>query len=130
MSDINVLAVAVAAVAAFILSALWYGVFGRQLAELDDAYAEPGRMPAWKVAVELVRSLVVATVLAWLAVTIDITEWTGAVGLGLVLWVGFPVVLLTGSVIHENVPWKLAAIHAGDWLLKLVVIAVIVGLWR
>jgi Protein of unknown function (DUF1761) len=130
MSDINVPAVAVAALAAFILSALWYGLFGRQLAELDDAYAENGGMPAWKVAVELVRSLVVATVLAWLAVTIDITEWTGAVGLGLVMWIGFPVVLLTGSVIHENVPWKLAAIHAGDWLVKLVVVAVIVGLWR
>lgn len=130
MSDINVLAVAVAAVAAFILSALWYGVFGQLLAELDDAYAEPGRMPAWKVAVELSRSLVVATVLAWLAVAVDITELAGAVGLGLLLWIGFPVVLLTGSVIHENVPWKLAAIHAGDWLVKLVVIAVIVGLWR
>ncbi|HEX6576961.1 MAG TPA: DUF1761 domain-containing protein [Jiangellaceae bacterium] len=130
MSDINVLAVAVAAVAAFILSALWYGVFGQQLTELDDAYAEPGRMPAWKVAVELSRSLVVATVLAWLAVAVDITELAGAVGLGLLLWIGFPVVLLTGSVIHENVPWKLAAIHAGDWLVKLVVIAMIVGLWR
>jgi hypothetical protein len=39
-------------------------------------------------------------------------------------------VLLTGSVIHENVPWKLAAIHAGDWLVKLVVVTVIVSLWR
>lgn len=130
MSDINYLAVAVAAVAAFILSALWYAAFGRQLAELDDAYAEPGGMPAWKVVVELVRSLVVATVLAWLAVGIDVTDWAGAVGLGLAAWIGFPVVLLTGSVIHENVPWKLAAIHAGDWLVKLIVVAVIVSLWR
>ena len=130
MNDISYLAVAVAAVAAFILSALWYTAFGRQLTELDDAYAEPGSMPAWKVVVELVRSLVVATVLAWLAVGIDITDWAGAVGLGLAAWIGFPVVLLTGSVIHENVPWKLAAIHAGDWLVKLIVVAVIVSLWR
>jgi hypothetical protein len=28
------------------------------------------------------------------------------------------------------VPWKLAAIHAGDWLVKLVVVTVIVSLWR
>jgi hypothetical protein len=120
----------VATVAAFILSSLWYTVFGRQLAGLDDAYADPGAMPAWTVVAELVRSLVVATVLAWLAVSIDITDWAGAVGLGLAAWIGFPVVLLTGSVIHENVPWKLAAIHAGDWLVKLIVVTVIVSLWR
>jgi len=35
-----------------------------------------------------------------------------------------------GSVVHENVPLMLAAIHAGDWLAKLLVIAVIVGVWR
>jgi hypothetical protein len=33
-------------------------------------------------------------------------------------------------VLHEGVPWRLAALHAGDWLLKLVAIALIVGLWR
>jgi hypothetical protein len=130
MNDVNFLAVGVATVAAFILSSLWYTVFGRQLAGLDDAYADPGAMPAWTVVAELVRSLVVATVLAWLAVSIDITDWAGAVGLGLAAWIGFPVVLLTGSVIHENVPWKLAAIHAGDWLVKLIVVTVIVSLWR
>jgi hypothetical protein len=28
------------------------------------------------------------------------------------------------------VPWRLAAIHAGDWLIKLVAVTLIVGLWR
>lgn len=49
--------------------------------------------------------------------------------MALLLWVGFPVVLLTGSMLHEGVPWQLAALHGGDWLIKLVVIAVILGLW-
>jgi hypothetical protein len=30
-----------------------------------------------------------------------------------------------GALLHEKTPPKLAAIHAGDWLLKLVAIAVI-----
>jgi hypothetical protein len=34
------------------------------------------------------------------------------------------------TVIWENVPWKLAAIHAGHWLMKVLVIAVIVSVWR
>jgi hypothetical protein len=38
-------------------------------------------------------------------------------------------VLWTGALIHENTPWKLATIHAGDWLLKLLVVALIVSVW-
>ena len=32
-------------------------------------------------------------------------------------------------VFHEKVPWQLAAIHAGDWLLKLLTVAAIVAAW-
>ncbi len=45
------------------------------------------------------------------------------------LWIGFPVILLTGSVLWENVLWKVAAIHAGDWLVKMLVIPIIVSAW-
>jgi len=45
------------------------------------------------------------------------------------LWLAFPVILLLGSVVHENVPWQLAALHAGDWLVKLLVVSLIVGIW-
>ena len=40
--------------------------------------------------------------------------------------VGFPFVLWTGAVIHENTPISLAALHAGDWWVKLLLIGVIV----
>ena len=36
----------------------------------------------------------------------------------------------TGSVIREDVPVGVAALHAGDWLLKLLLVAVIVTVWR
>ena len=49
--------------------------------------------------------------------------------LGLVLWLGFPLVLLTGSMMWDKVPTVTAVLHAGDWLLKLLVISAIVGLW-
>ena len=44
--------------------------------------------------------------------------------------IAFPVVLLTGSVVHEKVPWRLAAIHAGDWLVKLLLVTLVVGARR
>jgi hypothetical protein len=54
----------------------------------------------------------------------------GALGLALVVWAGFPVVILAGSVLHERVPAGLAALHAGDWLVKIAVVAVLLGVWR
>lgn len=129
MRDLNYLAVAVASVAAFFLSSAWYLVFAGQT---DDATSgrDDGRPQPWRILVELTRSAVVASLLAGLTVRLGITTWTGSGLLALTMWIGFPVVLLTGSVIWEDVPVKTAALHAGDWLLKLVLIAMIVGMWQ
>jgi hypothetical protein len=127
--ELDYLAIAVAAVAAFILSGVWYATFGGRLSRLHPAYADGGATSASTVLVELVRNLVVATVIAGLISRLPVEAWPGAIVLGLALWVGFPVVLLSGSVYHENVPAQLAAIHGGDWLIKLLAIALIVTVW-
>jgi hypothetical protein len=130
MPDVNLLAVAVAAVVAFLLSGVWYGALGNRLASLHEAYANPTRSRAATAVVELARNLLLALVTAGLADRIDPAGAAGGLVLGLVLWIGFPVVILAGSVFHERVPVRLAAIHAGDWLLKLLAVAAIVGAWR
>ena len=71
-----------------------------------------------------------ACVNAYLVKHVGVASLTGGARLGLILWIGFPLVLLTGSIMWEDVPWKLAAIHAGDWLLKILLMTVIVGIWR
>lgn len=128
MSQLNYWAVAVAAIAGFVPAFAYYAVLGGRLAAAGGAVTDE-RPPAWIPLFELVKHLVLAAVTAGLVAAMDVT-WVGALLVGLVLWVGFPVVLLAGSVVHENVPWRVAAIHAGDWLAKLVIIAVIVGAWR
>jgi Protein of unknown function (DUF1761) len=55
----------------------------------------------------------------------EIDEVSGGLALGVALWIGFPFVLWTGAVVHENAPVELAVIHGGDWLLKLLAVAVI-----
>jgi hypothetical protein len=130
MPDLNVWAVLVAAVAAFVSGAAYYVVFGGRLAEVSEA-AAAGEQPApWKLAVEFVRCLVIAAVVAGLASRGEINEWTGGLLLGLALWIGFPVVLWMGAIIHENTPRQLAVIHGGDWLVKLLLVAVIVSVWQ
>jgi hypothetical protein len=128
MIKVNTLAVVAAAVAAFVAAALYYTVFSKQLSQLSTS--EVSRSPVSTMLVELVRSLVLAAVVAGLSARLGIVSWRGAALFALVVWIGFPVLLLAGSVFHENVPWRLAALHAGDWLVKLLVIAVIVGVWH
>jgi hypothetical protein len=128
-THIDRLAVVVAAGGGFVFSTIWYTAFGRQLAQLDDAYAEGGRPPTWVVPVELARSATVATAVAVLAEQSGTRRVADAARLASGLWLAFPAVLLTGSVVHEKVPWRLAAIHGGDWLLKLALISSVVT-WR
>ncbi len=131
MLGINFLAVVVAAVAAFVVSSVWYILFGKELAKASTAFAEAMQKPQpWKMLVVIVQSLVLALVLAYIIGLIGDVDWMGAVRVGVLLWIGLSAVQWVGSIMWENVPLKMAAIHAGDWLVKLVLIAVIVGVWR
>src|SRR5262245_33102225 len=131
MLKINHWAVFVAAIAAFVLSTIWYIGFAKQRAELSAAATADVRKPQpVKMVLEILRNIILAYILAYLVTRLGITTWPAAMIFALLLWVGFPVLLLTGSVMWENVPWKLAAIHSGDWLLKLLAVIVILSRWR
>jgi hypothetical protein len=131
MTGINLVAVVVATVAAFVMSTAWYIVFAKQRRKLSSvAQADMKRPQPLKIAGELTRSFLLANVLAYLLAHTGVAGLTGAVRLGLVLWVGFPLVLLTGSIMWEGVPSKLAAIHAGDWLVKILLMTAILRVWH
>ena len=117
----NYLAVVVASVAAFVVSSVWYVMFGKAWMELrgiDPATAADMRTPAWTILFVIVQNLGVAFMLDYFVVR-----------LGALVWI-FPAMILLGSVVHEDVPLMLAAIHAGDWLVKLLLMTVILGVWR
>ena len=80
--------------------------------------------------VPVVAAFLLSSAYYGLADRLGVTALGPAVVLALALWVAFPVVLLAGSVFHERVPVALAAVHAGDWLLKLLVVTAVTGLWR
>jgi hypothetical protein len=129
MPDLDLVVVLVATVVLFALGAGYYAVLGDRLARVSAAAAAGAQMPPWAIAVELGRCLVLAVVVAGVAAEAGVDGWGGGLLLGLALWVGFPFVLWTGAVVHERTPPALAAVHAGDWLVKLLVVGVIVGAW-
>jgi Protein of unknown function (DUF1761) len=79
---------------------------------------------------ELAKSFVVAAATAILVAAIGITDVAGAVTLAVGLWIAFPVILLIGTVTQEGTPAPLAAIHAGDWIAKLLITAIVVTVWQ
>lgn len=136
MGHVNYVAVLVAAVAAFVLGWLWYSplLFFKpwmRLRGLDpEAAMKNAKMPGGKLVIEFARCFVLAFMVARLMGLLGVTSWLIAIHSGFMLWIGFPLILLTGSVLWDNVPWKVAAIHAGDWLVKLLVIPLIVIAWQ
>ena len=131
MFRVNYIALALLVVVAFIASSVWYSplMFGRQFIELSGVPAGTG--PNWvKAALEIIRTFILAWVITRLVLLLNAADWKSALRLGIVLWIGFPVVLLTGSMLWQSVPWQLAAIHSGDWLIKLLLFTVTVSWWR
>lgn len=120
-----------ATAAAFVVGFAWYALVPPRLAAAPDSGGgqAAAESPPWALLVELARCLIVAVVMAWLSTSVAADGVREALALGAVAWVGFPVVLLAGSVLWEGVPARRAAIHAGDWLAKLLAVAVIVTAW-
>lgn len=129
MPGINVWAIIAAAIAAFVASAIWYAIFAGERAKLSLAASTGGRPNPVQMLIELARNLILVVTLAYFVRRLAVSTLGDAIVLALIFWVGFPLILLTGSVIYEKVPWKLAAIHAGDWLLKLLIMTCILAVW-
>lgn len=124
-----VLGVVLATFVAFVGSSIYYaGVVPFERRRLGESAVDRGRPRPWQIGSELVRTALVASVVAWVTHAAGLSTFPGVLGLALMLWIGFPAVLLAGSVTWEKVPVLTATMHAGDWLLKLLVVAVAIGL--
>ena len=130
-NKINVFAVGVAAVAAFACSSLYYSplVTGGALAAGDPVYAGGLQAALSTILIEIVRTFGVTYVFARLIARLGKSGWIDSVQLGLWLWFGFSFLMWVGAVIWEKQPWQVAAIHSGDWLVKILLVASIYGVW-
>lgn len=127
---VNLAAIVVAAVAAFSFSLVWYSPFLFGWVWTGASGEAATAMPMWKFLVAPLRELISAAVLAWLITRIGIADWKGAATLALILWAAFYVVQLSGAVIFDGMAPALGAVHAGDWLGKMLIMALIVHAWR
>lgn len=120
MTKRRVIGVGLAAVCALVASSLWYSplLFGRQFAELSGVTSS-SQPSGLRVVAELLRNVLLASVIRWLLPSIQASRgFKGMIRLAIALWLGFPFVLLSGSVLWQNVPLQLGLLHCGDWLIK------------
>lgn len=117
-----------AALAAFVVGGVWYGLlFGQAAATLSPAYADPAAMSLRVILLEGLRCLAMAAALAVLVCWTDAGSIPQAVLLGFIVWAGFQAAGLAGAVVHEGYPFALYTIHAGDALAKVLVASLILG---
>ena len=133
MPKMNLIAVLVSAVVAFVIGGLWYSplLFGKTYTALRGMQPEnitDTTMPVGEIVGELARWLVISFVLARFMVLLGVGDLTGALSFGGWMWLVI-YVALTGSVLHERYPWRLYALHAGDGFVKIMLITTILSLW-
>ena len=123
-------AVIVTGLIAFVLSLGWYSpvLFG----EIWMKYrtnAEPV-VPDWTMLFAPLRELIVSYVLALLITRLKLIRWQSAAGLTFLLWLAFQAVGMAGAVMWDHMPWQLGMVHAGDWLMKMLFMSVVLSRWH
>ena len=83
----------------------------------------------WKPLVEILRTFGVSLVMAHLLRMLGGNDVKTAVKFALWIWFGFSALMWVGAVTWQQNPWQVAVIHSGDWLLKTLLIAAILGAW-
>lgn len=132
---INFVAVMFAAAAGLLIGGVWNShlLFGGLRARLlagNSGAKVSGRPSPWRLLAELGRLLVTAAILALFVAPAAHGNWIVAAHLGLLFWLGFQAMFLAGAMIWEGMAPRLYAIHAGDALVKMLAMSVIVGVWR
>ncbi|MBL1079452.1 DUF1761 family protein [Nocardia sp. 2] len=123
-----VIGVVTAALVSFVLSAVLYAIPAVAALMSRTSTPRPGiGLPAQMASV-ILRGLAAAAVLATLLLAGDRHGAGTGAALGALVAI-LPVTILSGAIIHENVPIPTALVHMTDWILKLVISGAVLGLF-
>jgi hypothetical protein len=136
LQDINFLAVLVAAVAAFLLGAIWYSplLFAKQWMQVHGY--TPEKLKAMQAqtkrayAISFVSLLVMAAVMAMLIAIIHMSSVTAGIKLGVLCWVGFAATIGLMANMYSDKPLKAFLLDAGYQLVYFVAMGAILAAWH
>ncbi len=121
----SILAMAISVVAAFVFGFLWYGpLFGKTWAGLMGIKMDKECKP--KASCFILTILGTCSTVFVLAYIIGNGKFCCNPSAAFMVWIGFYVPLLLGSVTWEKRPWKLFALNAVYYFLSLQLVAAII----
>jgi len=131
MVGINLVAVALAAVAGMVFGGIWYGpLFGKQWMKLSGttkAMLKKMKIsPAQGYLMGFIGALLQAYVLAYFIMLLSVTELAEALKVAFWLWLGFIAVIQFGSVTWEGKPFKLFLLHTVASLISTGIMATVI----
>ena len=127
--------VGIAAVANFIIGALWYGpLFGKTWMRLSGITMESMKgmsmTPVKAMTLGFIGTLLLSLVLAHMAAAFEAAGAAGALELAFWIWLGFFLPVVAGGYLWEGKPLKLFLFNATHQFIALSVTALILVLWR
>jgi hypothetical protein len=128
-AGINYLAVLVAAIAAFVFGAAYYGALSKPwqcAGRIDPGHANPS---AALLLVTLACELVAAFVLAAFIGGLGEATPAGGATVGLVAALGFVVASMAMNHRYQGYGWNLTLIDGGHWIGAMVIMGAIIGWW-
>ena len=134
--SVNMLAVVVAAIAAFVVGFLWHGpVFGAQWMKMmgitkADMEAAKKQPMGGKMVGAFAQQLVIAFVLAQFASVWGAVDVMGALTLTFWIWLGFMAAILFDGVLWEKRTMNLYLFNIAYRFVSLAVMAVILVMWK
>ena len=134
-SQINWLAIGAAAIAAFLVGGLWYGlIFGKAWVRLhkysDEQVKAMAKVQAQCFALMFAADVVGAIVLALFIIALDINSVGDGLMLAALAAIGFVIVDKIKENAAHRKPLPAFAIDAGYALVTLLVMGAILGAWR
>ncbi len=132
---INFWAVLIAAIVNIVVGSLWYGpLFGKMWKGLmgftDESMKSMKLSAAHAMVGGLITALVMAYVLNHFAVLTGVVGLDGAWQLAFWIWLGFMMTVSAGSFLWEGKPLKLFLLNAGQQLVSIFLMAVVLVLWK
>jgi len=130
--SLNGWAILAAALAAYVLGAVWYAppVLGRAwLSALGKRPEELGS-PVRAMTIQLLLTLVTATVLALLVVRFGAITWAEGAAIGLVAGIGLVATSLASDYLFCGWSLRLYSIQVAYKLMSLALMGAILGAWR
>ncbi len=136
-TEVNWLAILVAAVANMALGAAWYSsalfakpwmkAIGFDKKDMDKSMRE-GMVQKYTMMV--IASLVLSLVMAWVIKTLGATSFTSGLKIGFVIWLGFSTTTRLANWVFSGRPKELYFIDTGYHLVTYSLIGGLLAVWR